>query len=38
VGIPGLFLEYESFDPRAYDEDKLIEKLEIFRSMIAKND
>ena len=37
LGIPVLMIEWENFDPRAYNHEQYETKLEVFRSMMAKS-
>jgi benzoyl-CoA reductase/2-hydroxyglutaryl-CoA dehydratase subunit BcrC/BadD/HgdB len=37
LGIPVLLLEWESFDPRAYNEEQFRRQFELFRSAMANN-
>ena len=37
LGIPVLLLEWENFDPRAYDHNEFKKKLEVFKTMILAN-
>jgi len=36
LGIPVLLLEWENFDPRAYNHEEYKRRLEVFKTMLTK--